>query len=87
MVAIAAIALQPAGDEDSSKRRQILDGARRVFMDLGFDGKQRSTTSDQTVGNFPGGIRGITHLPFGNRDTAARQKFFGLIFVDIHGIN
>lgn len=28
----------PAGDEDSAKRRQIMDGARRVFMDLGFDG-------------------------------------------------
>src|SRR5277367_5800453 len=26
------------GDEDSSKRRQILDGASKVFMDLGFDG-------------------------------------------------
>ena len=26
------------GDEDSAKRRQIMDGARRVFMDLGFDG-------------------------------------------------
>src|SRR3979409_2293979 len=25
-------------DEDSSKRRQILDGARKLFMDLGFDG-------------------------------------------------
>ena len=25
-------------DEDSSKRRQILGGARKVFMDLGFDG-------------------------------------------------
>lgn len=24
--------------EESSKRRQILDGARKVFMDLGFDG-------------------------------------------------
>jgi AcrR family transcriptional regulator len=24
--------------EDSSKRRQIMDGARKVFMDLGFDG-------------------------------------------------
>ncbi|MGC2780905.1 MAG: TetR/AcrR family transcriptional regulator [Bradyrhizobium sp.] len=29
---------QAAPDEDSSKRRQILDGARKVFMDLGFDG-------------------------------------------------
>src|SRR6476620_4866768 len=25
-------------DEESSKRRQILDGARKMFMDLGFDG-------------------------------------------------
>ncbi|MBB4360929.1 AcrR family transcriptional regulator [Bradyrhizobium sp. CIR18] len=25
-------------EEDGSKRRQILDGARKVFMDLGFDG-------------------------------------------------
>src|SRR5438309_6663338 len=24
-------------DEDSSKRRQILDGARKLFLDLGFD--------------------------------------------------
>ena len=30
--------LKPGSDEDSSKRRQILDGARKVFMDLGFDG-------------------------------------------------
>lgn len=26
------------GEEDSAKRRQILDGARKVFLDLGFDG-------------------------------------------------
>jgi AcrR family transcriptional regulator len=26
------------GDDDSSKRCQILDGAHKVFMDLGFDG-------------------------------------------------
>ena len=25
-------------DEDTSKRRQLLDGAREVFMELGFDG-------------------------------------------------
>jgi AcrR family transcriptional regulator len=29
--------LAAAGDEDSSKRRQILDGARKLFLDLGFD--------------------------------------------------
>jgi AcrR family transcriptional regulator len=28
----------PRIEEDSSKRRQILDGARKVFLDLGFDG-------------------------------------------------
>src|SRR5450631_2651900 len=38
MVATHPIALHPTGDEDSSKRRQILDGASKVFMDLGFDG-------------------------------------------------
>jgi AcrR family transcriptional regulator len=34
---VAVDRLQPV-EEDSSKRRQILDGARKVFMDLGFDG-------------------------------------------------
>ena len=28
----------PSAEEDSAKRRQILDGAHKVFMDLGFDG-------------------------------------------------
>ena len=38
MVAAAPNTIQATGEEDSSKRRQILDGARKVFMDLGFDG-------------------------------------------------
>jgi AcrR family transcriptional regulator len=38
MVAAYPTTLQIVADEDSSKRRQILDGARKVFMDLGFDG-------------------------------------------------
>ena len=38
MVVAAPIAPLSVGDDDSAKRRQILDGARRVFMDLGFDG-------------------------------------------------
>jgi AcrR family transcriptional regulator len=37
MVATHPSSLQPL-DEDSSKRRQILDGASKVFLDLGFDG-------------------------------------------------
>ncbi len=38
MVAEKSQSLRVIGDTDSSKRRQILDGARRVFLDLGFDG-------------------------------------------------
>jgi AcrR family transcriptional regulator len=38
MVAADRTTLHLVGDEDSSKRRQILDGAGKVFMDLGFDG-------------------------------------------------
>jgi AcrR family transcriptional regulator len=38
MVAAVPTTLHSAGEEDSSKRRQILDGAGKVFMDLGFDG-------------------------------------------------
>jgi AcrR family transcriptional regulator len=38
MVAANRTTLDLVGDEDSSKRRQILDGAGKVFMDLGFDG-------------------------------------------------
>jgi AcrR family transcriptional regulator len=38
MVAGNRTALHLVGDEETSKRRQILDGARKVFMDLGFDG-------------------------------------------------
>jgi AcrR family transcriptional regulator len=38
MVAGHSNTLRFASDEDSSKRRQILAGASKVFMDLGFDG-------------------------------------------------
>src|SRR5580693_8249482 len=38
MVAGDRTPLRIVGDEDTSKRRQILDGARKVFLDLGFDG-------------------------------------------------
>ena len=37
MVSTASTNFRVIGDEDSSKRRQILDGARKVFLDLGFD--------------------------------------------------
>jgi len=38
MVAAPPHTLHAVGDEDSSKRRQILAGASKVFLDLGFDG-------------------------------------------------
>jgi len=38
MVASTPNTIPPVSDEESSKRRQILDGARKVFMNLGFDG-------------------------------------------------
>jgi AcrR family transcriptional regulator len=38
MVATSSTNLRLVAEEDSSKRRQILEGARKVFMDLGFDG-------------------------------------------------
>lgn len=38
MIASTPNTIPPASDEESSKRRQILDGARKVFMKLGFDG-------------------------------------------------
>jgi AcrR family transcriptional regulator len=33
----AAPAPTPANDDDRAKRRQIVEGARKVFMDMGFD--------------------------------------------------
>src|SRR3981081_3939230 len=38
MVATPPPTLRVIGENDRSKRRQILDGARKVVMDLGFDG-------------------------------------------------
>ncbi|MBR0740436.1 TetR/AcrR family transcriptional regulator [Bradyrhizobium liaoningense] len=38
MVVAASERLHVVQEEDSTKRRQILDGARKVFMALGFDG-------------------------------------------------
>lgn len=38
MVATSPNPHPTSGEEERTKRRQILDGARKVFMDLGFDG-------------------------------------------------
>jgi hypothetical protein len=44
MVAMDQGSLRAVGDEDSSKRCQILNGAHKVFMDLGFDGASMGET-------------------------------------------
>jgi len=38
MTASTRATLSLVADEDSSKRRQILEGARKLFLDMGFDG-------------------------------------------------
>src|SRR6266478_8588020 len=38
MVAPGPTTLRLVADEETSKRRQIIEGGQRVFMDLGFDG-------------------------------------------------
>jgi AcrR family transcriptional regulator len=38
MVPVGRTSAHLVGDEESSKRRQILDGACKIFLDLGFDG-------------------------------------------------
>src|SRR5258708_14907275 len=58
-----------SGDEDSSKRRQILDGARRVFMDLGFDG-----ASMGEIARVAGVSKGTLYVYF-----ADKSQLFGAV--------
>src|SRR6266566_9473197 len=51
------------GDEDSSKRRQILDGARKVFMDLGFDG-----ASMNEIARSAGVSKGTLYVYFADKN-------------------
>src|SRR5260221_10323161 len=63
MVAAHPTTLHLAGDEDSSKRRQILDGARKVFMDLGFDG-----ASMREIARSPGVSKGTLYVYFAHKN-------------------
>jgi AcrR family transcriptional regulator len=63
MVAGRPTSLQLVGDEDSSKRRQILDGARKVFMDLGFDG-----ASMGEIARFAGVSKGTLYVYFADKN-------------------
>ncbi len=63
MVAAIPNPLHLVGDEDSSKRRQILDGARKVFMDLGFDG-----ASMNEIARSAGVSKGTLYVYFADKN-------------------
>ena len=63
MVAAKSEPLQLVGDEDSSKRRQILDGARKVFMDLGFD-----AASMNEIARSAGVSKGTLYVYFADKN-------------------
>ena len=55
--------LRPA-EEDSAKRHQIMDGARRVFMDLGFDG-----ASMNEIARAAGVSKGTLYVYFNDKNS------------------
>jgi AcrR family transcriptional regulator len=63
MVAGTPNSLHLVGDEDSSKRRQILDGARKVFMELGFD-----AASMNEIARSAGVSKGTLYVYFADKN-------------------
>ena len=63
MVASVPQTVSWAGDEDNAKRRQILEGARRVFMDLGFDG-----ASMNEIARAAGVSKGTLYVYFSDKN-------------------
>ena len=63
MVAATPDTFPVAVEEDSSKRRQILDGARKVFMDLGFDG-----ASMNEIARSAGVSKGTLYVYFADKN-------------------
>jgi AcrR family transcriptional regulator len=63
MVAVPSNALGVVTEEDSSKRRQILDGARKVFMDLGFD-----AASMNEIARSAGVSKGTLYVYFADKN-------------------
>jgi AcrR family transcriptional regulator len=69
MVSSIPLTVVPAGEDDSAKRHQIMDGARRVFMDLGFDG-----ASMNEIARAAGVSKGTLYVYF-----ADKHSLFGAI--------
>src|SRR5260370_25064462 len=63
MVAPGPTTLCLVADEETSKRRQILDGARKVFLDLGFDG-----ASMGEIARSAGVSKGTLYVYFADKD-------------------
>jgi len=63
MVAGTPSAIDIVTEEDSSKRRQILDGARKVFMDLGCDG-----ASMNEIARSAGVSKGTLYVYFADKN-------------------
>lgn len=63
MVAAIPNTFPAAVEEDSAKRRQILDGARKVFMDLGFDG-----ASMNEIARAAGVSKGTLYVYFADKN-------------------
>jgi AcrR family transcriptional regulator len=60
--------LRLVGETDSSKRRQILDGARKVFLDLGFDG-----ASMGEIARAAGVSKGTLYVYFADKNALFEQ--------------
>jgi len=63
MAAFTPSAVDIINEEDSSKKRQILDGARKVFMDLGFDG-----ASMNEIARSAGVSKGTLYVYFADKN-------------------
>lgn len=64
MVTTDPATLSRPGEEDSAKRHQIMDGARRVFMDLGFDG-----ASMNEIARAAGVSKGTLYVYFNDKNS------------------
>ena len=63
MVASTSNTIHPFDEEANSKRRQILDGAQKVFMDLGFDG-----ASMNEIARAAGVSKGTLYVYFADKN-------------------
>src|SRR5712672_1906700 len=63
MVAVTPNTMDVVTEEDSSKRRQILDAARKVFMDLGFD-----AASMNEIARSAGVSKGTLYVYFADKN-------------------